>query len=192
MKINRAKLALTALALTLGLALAQMASDHHHPALVDSYSGVSMAEWIAREEGLRLCPYLDVGGIPTIGVGHELSTVRNADLSQWSCIAKEEALSLLEWDLKHFRNAVEDVVEIELTAGQEIALVSLAYNIGTGAFSTSHLLRLINQGAAEHLVVLEWTDWCKAHVAGHLEVLEGLLNRRRREVALFYGEWRQQ
>lgn len=70
------------------------------------------------------------------------------------------------------------------TVNQAAALLSLAYNIGAGALSTSLLLAKFNAGdmagAAE-----EFPRWDKARIGGVLKPLAGLAARRRRERALF-------
>ncbi|KQD16250.1 lysozyme [Acinetobacter baumannii] len=67
-----------------------------------------------------------------------------------------------------------------LTQNQFDALVSLAYNIGSGAFKGSTLLKLLNKGdykgAADQFLV-----WNKA--GG--KVMKGLVRRREAERALF-------
>ena len=172
------------------LGLAQRSTDGHHWWTVDhvGHADLEMAEWVAREEGLRLDPYYDTAGYVTIGVGHRLSDEPNVPLSQWSPITRDEALAIFDQDLQRFREGIEASIEIELNDDQLTALVSLAYNIGLGAFHLSDLVHLINSDSTEYVIVLEWTDWCKAHVNGRLHVVEGLLERRRREVALFFGE----
>jgi len=64
------------------------------------------------------------------------------------------------------------------------AFVSLAYNIGPGAFSRSSALRRFNEGkvalAAEAILA-----WNKATVNGRKVVLRGLARRREAEKALF-------
>lgn len=164
------------------LAAAQIAAQQHGGS--HQWDGHSAAEFIAREEGIVLHPYHDAAGFPTICVGHLLSDTKHADLAQWQPMSRAECLDLLDQDLDRFRRAVDLAVLIALTADQETALVSLAFNIGSGAFQRSELVRLLDAGAPEHQVVLEWLDW--SHAGGKLS--DGLVARRRREVALFYGD----
>jgi len=70
------------------------------------------------------------------------------------------------------------------TIHQAAAMLSLAYNIGTSAFSTSTVLKEFNAGniqAAADAFLL----WDKAHVNGQPVVVAGLLNRRKAEEAVF-------
>lgn len=167
-----------ALLVAVGLALMVFAvhqADAHHGA-------VSTAEWLADVEGMRLTPYPDAGGY-SVCVGHQLPA--DADLTRRYTHA--ECLDLLEDDLERFRTAVRRFVEPDPEGAQETALISLAYNIGAGAFGRSRLVTLINWNADEWEVTLEWLSWDHAHVNGRKQVVEGLLERRRREVALYYG-----
>ena len=61
------------------------------------------------------------------------------------------------------------------------SLTSFAYNIGTGAFKKSTLLRLLNAGSNKNLVADEFLKWNK--VNGH--IVPGLTNRRILEKELF-------
>jgi lysozyme len=86
--------------------------------------------------------------------------------------------------LKHvvdnFSVAVEVDIKIEVTQNQFDAMVSLAYNIGLGAFKNSTLLRQLNRGnfvgASQ-----EFLRWNKSNG----KPLLGLTRRREREKLLF-------
>ena len=148
---------------------------------------VTTAEFIAKEEGLRLEPYHDVAGFPTIGIGHKLSDEKWADLRQWPAVTKAEALRQFDGHLSHFKSGVERIIDFNfrVTENEVTALTSFAFNLGLGALERSKLAKMINADKPPVAVALEWLDWCKA--GRPLKVVEGLLNRRRREVALFFG-----
>lgn len=101
----------------------------------------------------------------------------------WS---EEEALVRLDADLDDAQLAVERMVKVDINEFQYAALVSLVFNIGSGNFSTSTLLKRLNEGkystAAHH-----FNDWVKARnqKTGKLEFMQGLQNRRDVEKALF-------
>ena len=103
-------------------------------------------ELIKRFEGLRLSPYHDPIGLPTVGVGHLLSKEKWADLSQWPTITEEEADNLLRKDVARFERAVGRLVKRPLTKGQFDALVSFTFNLGAGALQASTLRRVLNRG----------------------------------------------
>ena len=132
-------------------------------------------ELIKRFEGLRLKVYKDAVGLPTIGYGHLIKSGEVFDV-----ISEEQAEQLLKKDLKIFEEHLIKVVKIPLEPHQFDALVSLAFNIGCGAFSKSTLLKYLNQRlltkAADE--ILRWNK------AGG-KVLKGLDTRRKHERTLF-------
>ena len=134
---------------------------------------------IGRHEGLRLRPYQDVAGYWTIGYGHKLKTGE-----WWDDITLEKARELLVADAGTAEDAVNSLVRVTLTQPMFDALVSLAYNIGVGAFRRSTLLRLLNAddyaGAQQQFSV-----WNKARIGGTLQVSSGLASRRAQEAMLF-------
>jgi lysozyme len=140
------------------------------------------AELIAHFEGFVPRPYDDAAGHATIGFGHLLhhGCVTAADRGHWGTITRERGLELLAQDARDAERAVAEAVKVPLSQEQFDALVSFTFNVGTGAFRTSTLLRLLNAGdragAADEL--LRWSR------AGG-RVLEGLLRRRRAERDLF-------
>lgn len=136
-------------------------------------------EFIRQLEGEKLTAYLDIVGIWTIGVGHT-GFVDGKPVARGMAITKEKSKELLTADLKRFESAVNDAVKVTLTQNQFDALVSLAFNIGEGAFARSTLVNKLNagdkKGAAEQFLV--WKN------AGG-RVSQGLLNRRQKEKAMF-------
>ena len=98
-----------------------------------------------------------------------------------------------------FRAGVRKLISSGMDRGQETALVSFAYNLGLGALQGSKLRRLINEPvhgqfdtAGAHArwtarVILEWVDWSNVTIMGKKTASAGLVDRRRREAALFFG-----
>ena len=161
---------------------AQMNGGRHQ------WDGMASTEFIAMlEGGVLLEPYHDPAGYPTICVGHLLSREAWADLSQWEPMTRAECMALFDSDLQSFRVAVDRSVHRDLSAAQETALVSLAFNIGAGAFSGSELVIMIDAGAPDWAIILEWLDWDHVRKDGRLVVSPGLLERRRAEVAKYFG-----
>ena len=159
--------------LILAAIVTNVAYAHHAP--------VSTEEWIATQEGLRLEPYRDSAGVLTVCVGHTASVEQRT-------YTRDECLDLLDADLQRFEQAVDNAIEPDPEGDGRTALVSLAFNIGAGAFTRSRLVKLIQGSYDEWEVTLEWTSWDHAHVNGRAQVIDGLLERRRREVALYYGD----
>lgn len=137
-------------------------------------------ELIKDFEGFSSTSYLDVVNIPTIGFGNTFyEDGRKVKLGEQ--ISKTDALKLLEVIAnRDFADKIFPSIKIKVTQNQFDAMVSLAYNIGSGAFLKSTLLKKVNAGdfagAGE-----EFLRWNKA---GGKEVL-GLTKRREREKQLF-------
>ena len=96
-------------------------------------------------------------------------------------ISKTDALKLLEVIAnRDFADKIFPSIKVKVSQNQFDAMVSLAYNIGVGAFSKSTLLKKVNAGdlagAGE-----EFLRWNKA--SG--KEVSGLTKRREREKQLF-------
>ena len=126
-------------------------------------------------EGLRLSAYKCPAGVWTIGYGHTEGVTRGMQ------ITKEEAEDLLRHDLQLFENGVKRFIGDALTnENQFSAFVSLAYNIGIGAFGKSSALREHKAGNYD-LAANKIMLWNKA--GG--KVLAGLIRRRKAESKLY-------
>jgi lysozyme len=102
------------------------------------------AKLIARE-GFRLTAYKDSVGVLTIGVGHTAAAGKPYPAPGMQ-ITKAEVDRILAQDLVQFEDAVSGAVRVPLAQGQFDALVSLAFNIGTGGFRKSTVVRRLNEG----------------------------------------------
>ena len=131
-------------------------------------------------EGLRLQAYLDVAGIPTIGYGH----IQGVTMGE--IITEARADAFLADDLGSTESFVDaaTAVAAATTDNQFAAMVSLCFNIGSGNFKTSSVLKfhLAGQAAAAAAAFLLWD---MAHVDGTLQEVDGLLARRRAERTLY-------
>ena len=136
-------------------------------------------ELIKEFEGFSSVAYLCSAKKATIGYGNTFwedgTPVKIGDQ-----ISKERAETLLKHVVDNFSVAVEVDIKIEVTQNQFDAMVSLAYNIGLGAFKNSTLLRQLNRGnfvgASQ-----EFLRWDKSNG----KPLLGLTRRREREKLLF-------
>ena len=143
-----------------------------------SNNGINL---IKHFEGLSLKPYLDVVNIPTIGWGNTFYEDGTKVTLKDKPITEERALKLLEIVAnRDFADKIFPSIKVKVSQSQFDAMVSLAYNIGVGAFLKSTLLKKVNAGdfagASE-----EFLRWNKANGK---EVL-GLTKRREREKQLF-------
>ena len=132
---------------------------------------------IATHEGYRSEAYKDTVGIPTLGFG-ETAGVKMGDKT-----TPERALvQLLESTEKH-ADAIRQCIHVPLYQHEFDAYISLAYNIGTGAFCRSTLVKKLNAkdyaGACEEIK--------RFNRAGG-KVLPGLTRRRQKEYRLCKGE----
>lgn len=135
---------------------------------------------VARFEGFRSRVYLDPVGVPTIGYGE---TDRKVIDYYRSGISEPQARALLRKRLGEFMHAVAGATTVPLAPQQLAALTSFAYNVGTGAYRSSTLLRKLKAGdyAAVPHELMRWT------LAGGRR-FEGLVIRRRAEGKL-YRSW---
>jgi len=131
-----------------------------------TYSGTGMA-LTENAEGVRLTSYQDSGGIWTLGFGH------TAGITEGMNCTMEQAYEWLQEDTQSSADAVNRLVNIQLDQNEFDALVDFVYNLGVGSFSSSTMLKLINQGNL-HDAALEFQKW--DHCGG--KVVQGLLNRR--------------
>ncbi len=136
-------------------------------------------ELIKEFEGFSSVAYLCSAKKVTIGYGNTFWEDRTP-VKMGDQISKERAETLLKHVVDNFSVAVEVDIKIEVTQNQFDALVSLAYNIGLGAFKNSTLLRQLNRGnfvgASQ-----EFLRWDKSNG----KPLLGLTRRREREKLLF-------
>ncbi|HEY5209905.1 MAG TPA: lysozyme [Stellaceae bacterium] len=144
-----------------------------------SLSAAGLA-FIAAWEDFRASVYRDAAGIPTIGYGHRLAM----DEPDPGAMTRDAALSLLKQDVATAEAAVRRTIAAALTQAEFDALVSLAFNIGGGAFGGSTLAARLNAG--DFLgAAREFLAWDKIRVAGALTVSPGLSRRRAAERDLF-------
>jgi lysozyme len=135
------------------------------------YDPAVAAPFIAQFEGCSLKAYRCPAGVLTIGYGHT-----GKDVYEGETITQAEADDLLAEDLGKFARQIAPLVEVKITEGQFIAMLSLAYNIGIGNFRRSSVLRLTNAGAKLQ-AAQSFLLWNRA--GG--QVLKGLVRRRKAE-----------
>lgn len=159
-------------------------------------------DFVARWEGCILHPYLDIAHKWTLGVGHlmlatdSFSCLSNAEVRELlrsadrshplaaRALPKTEVLDILHRDAQACVRALRAGIQVPLNQYQANALVSLAFNCGTGVLSNSGVARAINAG--------RWADvrdaflaWDKCVIGGVKQVNAGLHARRVSEYALF-------
>jgi lysozyme len=141
---------------------------------------------IAGEEGLRLDVYNDVGGKPTIGYGHLIKPGEvYAPYGDVTSITPAEADLLFQADVADAEACVDQSVMVPLTENQRAALVSFIYNVGCGAFRSSHLLAQLN-GSNYQLAAEQFDAWILATQPDGTKIqVPALIARRAREKEIF-------
>jgi len=132
---------------------------------------------LMQSEGVRLKPYLDIVGIPTIGVGNTFyedgSRVKMTDHP----ITEKRAMELFKWVLRQFELTVYTNTRDDINQNQFDALVSFTYNVGQQAFKKSTLLRRINARASDQSIENAFMMWNRP---------KEIIGRRKREVKLYF------
>jgi lysozyme len=134
-------------------------------------------------EGLSLKPYKCSAGVPTIGYGS--TYYENGIKVQISDtpITGARAEILLKNVADRFAQKVANLIKKPITQNQFNALVSFAFNVGSGALSSSTLLKLVNENPNNAMISKEFLKWNKA--GG--KAVQGLTNRRIKESALYFS-----
>lgn len=136
-----------------------------------SQSGV---ELIMQFEGVRLVAYDDGGGTWTIGYGH------TSGVYQGMVITQAQAEAFLKSDLEEYESVVNSKATVAITQNMFDALVSFSFNVGSGNFSGSTLLSLLNSGDYEGAAE-QFGEWNKVGT----QLWPGLSKRRAAEKELF-------
>lgn len=154
--------------------------QHRRKAAIGGISAAAIAAAaliVPNFEGTRFRVYRDVVGIPTYCTGE----TKNPN---WNHVyTKAECNTILEGRLAEFDAGVRSCVTVDLPVNRETAYISLAYNIGIGAFCRSSVVRHENEG--------EPGAACDAMLAFDKaggRVISGLQKRRKAEHALCVEE----
>ena len=142
-----------------------------------AYAPAIAADFVKSFEGLELTAYQCSAGVWTIGYGH------TKGVKEGDTISASEAEQLLVEDITAIAADLNRLVNVGVSEGQYIALLSLAFNVGASAVKKSTLLFHLNHGRYDEAVA-EFDKW--VYVGG--KVSEGLKRRRAAERRLFEGE----
>ena len=129
-------------------------------------------------EGLKLKPYLDTQGVPTIAMGNTFylngKKVTMLDIP----LTLNEAKTLSRTVADIFANKVDYLVTSNINQNQFNALVSLAYNIGIHGFIKSTVLKLVNKNPSDPMIRQAFMLWTKN---------KELIGRRKSEVNQYFS-----
>lgn len=138
---------------------------------------------LKRFEGVRLKPYLCPAGIPTISIGctyyEDGTKVKMTDPEISQARATEIFLNVL----KHYESSVDSFTRDDITQNQFDALVSFAYNEGTGALKNSTLLKKVNADPNDKFIESQFLIWNKVNGVPN----KGLTLRRQTESNLYFS-----
>lgn len=132
---------------------------------------------IALHEGYSDTPIIPVpGDVPTVGFG------RTANVQPGKTTVQRELIALLA-DMEGRKAAIARCVSVPLHQHELSAYMSLTYNIGTGAFCGSTLVKKLNAGqyAEACAEILRWSRF-------NGKPLRGLTIRRQAEYKQCMGE----
>lgn len=135
-------------------------------------AAIGLLAVVAAFEGLSLMPYRDVVGIKTVCYGETRVAMRTYTKAECDEMLADGLADFAEGVLK--RNP-----ELRGHDPQLLAATSLAYNIGTGAYSRSTAARNFSRG--------KWRSACNAMLLWNRaggRVVPGLAKRREKERAI--------
>lgn len=142
-----------------------------------SYNPAIASDFVKQFEGRELKAYRCSAGVWTIGYGH------TNGVKQGDEISPAEAEQLLVEDLTAIADDLNRLVNVPVSEGQYIALLSLAFNVGAAAVKKSTLLFHLNHGRYDEAAE-EFDKWIYAGGKSS----EGLKRRRAAERKLFEND----
>jgi len=133
-------------------------------------------------EGFFSKPYLCPAGVPTIGYGTILYPNGKKVTLQDKSISEDEAIEFMRFELNQKAKEVDAMTTDKVNQYQFDALVSFAYNCGSGALKGSTLLKRVNTNVDDLTIKDAFLMWVKADG----KTLKGLVNRRTAEANLYF------
>ena len=130
-----------------------------------------------KREGLKLKPYLDTKGIPTIAMGNTFYLDGKKVTMQDKPLTLNEAFKLGRIVSDNFAKQVFALLKKEVNQNQFNALVSLAYNIGINGFAKSTVLKRVNINPNDPTIKGAFMMWTKN---------KELIGRRKSEVEQYF------
>jgi lysozyme len=142
--------------------------------------GLAAALFTAGFEGNSSKVYSDPGGVKTVCVGHAYTGPDGKPLRVGDAYSDDVCSYLLGKDIAEAQKALATRVKVPLSDGERLAYTDFIFNMGSGAFARSSILRKLNKGdrkgACAALLL-----YVKGTVKGKLVTLPGLVTRRKAE-----------
>jgi len=135
-------------------------------------------------EGFFSKPYLCPANVPTIGYGTILyPNGKKVTLKDYPC-TEEQAIEWMRFELNQKAKEVDAMTTDAVNQRQFDALVSFAYNCGSGALKGSTLLKRVNANPQDLSIVDAFLMWTKADG----KTLNGLVRRRKADAKLYFSK----
>ena len=150
----------------------------------DSLSFDEIYTWLRAQEGppsysaVKDGKKKDGTQLYSIGLGHQIQP-NESDLMT-ALLNDEQVLEIFKKDIEGIRSSMNKVIKVPINKNQQLALLSLRYNIGGPAFDKSTLLRRLNERNYSD-TAMRFAEWRLSEG----KINQGLVNRRERERQLF-------
>jgi lysozyme len=114
----------------------------------------------------------------SIGLGHQIQP-NELELMNLT-LNDDQILEIFKKDIEQIRLSMNKVIKVPVNKNQQLALLSLRYNIGNSAFNGSTLLRELNSALYDR-AASRFAEWRLSEGM----INKGLVARRERERELF-------
>jgi lysozyme len=114
----------------------------------------------------------------SIGLGHQIQP--NELYLMTAKLNDDEVMEIFNKDIESIRRSMNRVIKVPINKNQQLALLSLRYNIGATAFDRSTLLKRLNEKNYSE-AAMRFAEWRLSEG----KINQGLVNRRERERQLF-------
>lgn len=143
---------------------------------------------IKKWEGLKLNAYKCSAGVWTVGYGSTFHYDLDREVQEGDTVTLSQADKFLCLHVKkHILPKLSDLDKKygEIPTKLKESLISLAYNVGQGCLDSQNFLAALKNKSEKDMA--HWFSLWK-HANG--KVIQGLVNRRKDEVAHFEGIWK--
>jgi lysozyme len=119
----------------------------------------------------------------SVGYGSGFNYDTMTKVTKDTVVDQETAKRWLLAEASRNMDTINTYVKVPLNNNQRVALLGFVYNVGDGAFKSSTLLKKINSKAPKQEIINAWSAW--KYAGG--QVSQGLINRRAKEINLFFS-----
>lgn len=144
---------------------------------------IKAANFIKELEGFKPIAYQDTGGKWSYGIGFT-RTPNGTRVKEGDYINEANALVFLRKIITSDLQKIKQLIKVPLGSYQWQALLSFVYNIGVTRFTTSTILKKINNSSGKEEISKEFKKW----IYDNGQVVKGLQDRRNKEINLYFTE----